>query len=180
MRFLKRNRKLFTNREDFVHVDVERFGGNLVDELEIEADADAFHIGVFAEETVVVTPSSTNAVAFAVEGYTGDDDEVEIASIRLVLGFKDVEVANGESGVFAKCHGNNVVAYHGGQDNGLLEVPFLQEGLGLHFVGQSAVEHNPFGFDEVGMSLQFGQYLFRLFEQLFFGMLLLQGFDEGA
>ena len=168
------------HRDDFVHPDVERLGGHFVNHLEVEADADAFHVEVLAEETVVVAASATETVALGVEGHARDDDEVEAALVRLVLWLKDVEVADSESGVLAKFHGDDVVANHGGQDDLFLQVPLVEECLGLHLVGEGTVKHDPVGVDEVGVLLKFGQDLFRLLHQLFLAMLFFEGLDVGA
>ena len=52
--------------------------------------------------------------------------------------------------------------------------------MGLHLVGKGAVEHDPVGFDEVGMQLEFGQDFFRLLHQLFLAVLFFEGLDVGA
>ena len=90
---------------------------------------------MLTEESVVVTFAATNAVAFAVEGHTRDDNQVKITMIGLVLRLKDVEVAHGKVGVLGEFHRDDVVADHSGQDDGLFQVPFFEKGLGLHFVG---------------------------------------------
>ena len=116
----------------------------------------------------------------SVEGHAGDDDEVEVARIGLVLGLQYVKVAYSESCVFAIFHRDDVVADHSGQDDGLFQMPLLKEGLCLHLVGQGAVKHYLLGFDEVRMLFQLGQNFLRLIEKLFFGMRLFQCFDVGA
>ena len=172
-------KKSHLERNDFVHEDVERLGGDLIDKLEVEADADALDVEMLAEETVVVASAATDAVAIFVEGHARDDDQVEIAMIRFVLRLKDVEVAHGDTGVMGVFHWDDVVADHSGQDDLFFQVPFVKEGLGLHLVGQGAVEHDPLGSHEVGMLFQLGEDLLRLFQQLFFGMLFFQGLDLG-
>lgn len=167
-------------RNHFVHADVEGLGGHFVDELEVEADADAFNAKVMGEETVVVAPSASDAVTLVVESHAWYDDEVEIACIGIVLWLHDIEVAHGEMGVFGVFDGDDVVAHYGGQDDGFFQVPFFEEGLRLHFIGEGAIEHDSFGTDEVWMLFQLGHYFFRLFKELLFGMLFFQGLDEGA
>ena len=177
----KRNhRKLGLKCDDLVHPDVEGLCGDGVNTLKVKADTDAFHLHVLAEKTVVVTLTASQPVSLSVKGYARDDDEVEITSVRLVLRFQNVEVAHGKSGVLAVFHGDDVVADHGGQDDGLLEMPFLKECLCLHLVGQGTIEHYLLGFDEFRMLFQLGQNLIRLVEKLFFGMLFFQALDVGS
>ena len=135
---------------------------------------------MLAEETVVIAASAPDAVAVSIKGHAGDDDEVEVARVRLVLRLQDVEVAHGKTGALAVFHGDDVVADDGGQDDLLFQVPFFEEGLGLHLVGQGTIQHHPLRLDEVGMAFQFGHDLFGLFQKLFLRMLFLQGLDVGA
>ena len=161
----KRNhRKLGLKCDDLVHPDVEGLCGDGVNTLKVKADTDAFHLHVLAEETVIVALAASQPVALSVKSHTWDDDEVEITSVRLILRFQNVEVAHGKSGVLAVFHGDDVVADHGGQDDGLLEMPFLKECLGLYLVGQGTIEHYLLGFDEFRMLFQLGQNLLRLIE----------------
>ena len=44
-----------------------------VDQLEVETDADAFHVEMLAQEAVVVALPPTNAITFPVEGHARDD-----------------------------------------------------------------------------------------------------------
>jgi len=143
-------------RNHLVHKDVKRLGGHFVNKLEVEADADALHFKVLAEETVVVASTPPDAVALAVESHAWDDNQVKITVIGLILRLEDVEVAHGKVGVLGKFHRDDVVADHGREDDGLLQVPLFEEGLGLYFIGQGTVKHDFIGFDEVRMLFQFG------------------------
>lgn len=176
----KRNLFFSSKGDDFVHFDVERLGRHLVNELEIEADADASHVQMLAEETVVIATSAPKAVALAVESHARNHNEVEITLVRLVLGLKNVEVANGKIGVAGIFHRDDVVAHHGGKDDLLVEMPFFEEPLGLHLIGQSTVKHYLMCFYEVGMAFQFGHNCCRLPCQLLFRMLLFQCLDVGT
>ena len=117
--------------------------------MEIKTDANAFHIKVLAEETVVIALAPTDAIPLTIKGNTWDDDQVKTSSVRVVLGFQNVEISHCESGVLAIFHRDDVIADHGGQDDGLPQMPFLQKGLGLHLVRQGAVNHHPFSLDEI-------------------------------
>lgn len=135
---------------------------------------------MLTKEAVVIAFAATDAVALAVEGHTRYDNEVEITGVRLVLWFKDIEVAYDEIGVLGVFHRDDVIADHSGQDDGFLQMPFFKESLRLHLVGQGTVQHDSIGFDEVGMLFQLGQDFLGLFHQLFLGVLFLQGFDVCA
>ena len=124
-----------SQRDDFVHFDVQRLGRHFFNKLKIKANSDALHIQMLTEESVVVAFAATDAVALAVESYARDDNQVKITMIRFVLRLKDVEVAHGKVGVLGIFHGDDVVADHGGEYYGFFQVPFLEEGLGLHLIG---------------------------------------------
>ena len=127
---------------------------------------------MLAEETVVIAFAPADAVALAVKRDPRHYNEVEIAGLRFVLRFQNVEIAHGKCGVLTVFNRNDVIADHGRQDDGFLQMPFLQKRLGLNFVGQSAIKHYPLRLDEVRMLFQFGKDALGLLHQLLLGVLL--------
>ena len=127
--------KILSERNDFVHFYIIRLRWHFIDKLEIEADSYSLDIQVFTEESVVIAASAADAVAVAVEGDAWDDDEVVVAGIRLVLRFEDIEIADGKTNVFGKFNRDYIIANHSWEDDFLFMAPFLEESLGLDFIG---------------------------------------------
>ena len=146
--------KILSERNDFVHFYIIRLRWHFIDKLEIEADSYSLDIQVFTEESVVIATSAADAVAVAVKSDAWDDDEVVVAGVRLVLRFEDIEIADGEACIFGKFNRDYVIADHGREDDFLFMAPFLEEGLSLNFIWQSAVNHHNMRFLEIRMLLE--------------------------
>ena len=151
------------------------FAGHLRYELEVEAETDGGGLRMLGEETVVVAFAVSQTVPLSVEGHPGYHDEVEVAGIRMILRFRNMEVAFRKHRVFSQLHGDDVVAYDRGQDDGFPMTPFLNERQRLHLVGQGGVEHHFFRSKEMRMGGKLAKHRFRLLPQLFWGVLLFGG-----
>ena len=143
--------------EDFVHGDVGGLGGQgLIEELEVEAEADLVG-GELGQEAVVVAFAAAEAVVEVVEGDAGNEGEVDAAVVgkELADGLADAVGAGAEvvrTGVVAEFEG--VVGEYGGEYEVFLAAPAFDEGVGAHFVGEGVVEQQGAGGTETGVLLE--------------------------
>ena len=139
------------------------FCGDAVDYLTRETDAD--FAGVLqrrvAEETIVKAAASSQTVALPVEGHARHDNQVDIGIVGEVLAGRlfDVEGALAHGGFRQVTSHYQLPALYNGQQNIFLPGPALDEGVGVHFIGQRVEQHDGAGFLKARLQLQFGQSL---------------------
>ena len=149
-----------------------RLRRDLRQQLEVEAEPDGMDFRMLCQETVLVTASAPETVSVGIEGHSRYYNQVKITAIRMVLRFGNMEITFRKRHVFSQFHRDDIVTDHGRKDEGLAQVPFLQEGLGLNLVRESTIEHHSIGSDEIGMLFKLSQDHFGLFQKLLLGVLL--------
>ena len=128
----------------------------------VKAKANSMDIRMLCQEAVVIATSAPQSMTVGVKSHSRNYYQVEIAGVRMVLRFGDMEITFRKSHIFSQFHRDDVITDHGGKDDGFLMAPGLDEVKGLHLIRQRCVKHHFFRLKKIGMCRQPLQYFFGL------------------
>lgn len=84
--------------DDFVYNAVMGFARHVGQQLEVETQTDRVGLWMLAQKTVIIALSAPQPVAVCIESHSWNYNQVEVAGVRMVLWFGNMEIP------FRKCH----------------------------------------------------------------------------